>query len=90
MACRREVGEETGLAVRVVRLVGRVERDGPGGVVYEIDDFLCAVEDDGTAVDPRAGDDAVDARWVTRVELTTLPLAASLYTTLSGWGCLPD
>jgi 8-oxo-dGTP diphosphatase len=85
-ACRREVAEETGLAVRVVRPAGRVERDGPPGVVYDITDFVCEVVG-GTLA---AGDDADDARWVTRAELTGLDLAPGLFDTLSDWDLLPD
>jgi 8-oxo-dGTP diphosphatase len=35
----RELLEETGLRVVVTGLAGTVERTGPGGVVYDIDDF---------------------------------------------------
>jgi ADP-ribose pyrophosphatase YjhB (NUDIX family) len=84
-ACEREVLEETGLAVRAVRWVGRVERDGPDGVVYDIDDFACEVLG-GTLC---AGDDAADARWVTRAQLSRLPLAPLLLQTLGRWDCLP-
>ncbi len=41
-ACVREVGEETGLAVEVIRWAGRVHRPAPGGGRFVIDDFLCA------------------------------------------------
>lgn len=84
-ACVREVAEETGLTVRVIRWAGRVERDGPGGAVYDIDDFVCEVLG-GTLA---AGDDAAAARWVTRADLAALPLVALLGATLRGWDCLP-
>ena len=45
IACAREVSEETGLIVQVVRLAGRVRRAAPGGDVYVIDDFVCRVVD---------------------------------------------
>jgi 8-oxo-dGTP diphosphatase len=48
LACVREVAEETGLQVRVVRFAGRVERAGPGAVRYDIDDFVCTVIGFGT------------------------------------------
>ena len=35
-ACVREVAEETGLIVEVLRLAGTVERPAPDGNVYEI------------------------------------------------------
>jgi ADP-ribose pyrophosphatase YjhB (NUDIX family) len=82
----REVAEETGLRVAVVRLVGRVERAAPAGAIYVIDDFVCRVVG-GTLV---AGDDAMDAKWVTREQMAALPLAPGLYSTLAGWDVLPD
>lgn len=100
-ACVREVAEETGLAVRVVRWLGRVQRDGPDGVVYDIDDFLCELQIDEpprgggpqggglTAGELCAGDDAAAARWVTGPELAALPLVDLLAEALDEWGCLP-
>ncbi len=35
-----------------------------------------------------AGDDADDARWVTRDELAALPLVDLLHETLDAWGVL--
>lgn len=83
--CVREVREETGLDVAVLRLAGRVERDGHGGAVYVIDDYLCRATG-GTLA---AGDDAADARWVTRAELAELPLVPQLWEALAGWSALP-
>ena len=85
VACVREVGEETGLRVRVLRPAGRVFRDAPNGALYQIDDFVCAVLG-GTL---RAGDDAADARWVTQAELAELPLVPLLFESLREWDCLP-
>jgi 8-oxo-dGTP diphosphatase len=82
----REVAEETGLRVTVGRLVGRVERDGPGGVVYVIDDFEARVEG---AARLTAGDDADEARWFTDDEVAGLPCVEGLVKTLRGWGVLP-
>ena len=84
--CVREVAEETGMLVEVLRSVGRVTRDGPGGVRYDIEDFLCAVLG-GTL---RAGDDAMDARWVTRAELAALDTAPGVVEALASWGLLPS
>jgi ADP-ribose pyrophosphatase YjhB (NUDIX family) len=84
-ACVREVAEETGLRVTVVRWAGQVERAAPGGGVYVIDDFVCSV----VGGELRAGDDATDARWVTRAELGDLDLVPGLYATLDEWGVLP-
>lgn len=84
-ACVREVAEETGLRVTVERWAGRVERAAPGGGTYVIDDYLCHVES-GTL---RAGDDAADARWVTRAELAALVLAPGVWDALAEWEVLP-
>jgi ADP-ribose pyrophosphatase YjhB (NUDIX family) len=84
-ACVREVAEETGLRVEIVRPAGRVERDAPGGGVYVIDDFVCRVVG-GTLV---AGDDAADARWVGRAELSALAVVPGLLEALAEWGVLP-
>lgn len=81
----RELREETGLDVAVGRHVGAVRRDGPGGLVYLIDDYVCSVVD-GTLA---AADDALDARWVTLSELDALPLVPLLLETLRGWDVLP-
>ena len=90
-ACVREVREETGLDVSVVSFAGRVERDGPGGVTYVIDDFVCrpaeGVQGGGDAL--VAGDDAADARWVTTAEMAQLPLAPLLADVLNEWDLLP-
>lgn len=70
--CARETLEETGLTVRVGRLLGvysEPERDPRGHnvtVLYE------ATPIRGTA---RGGDDAAEARWFTRKELDALDFA---------------
>ena len=84
-ACVREVAEETGLRVQVDRHAGRVSRPGPGGVVYEIDDFVCSVLDG----DLEAASDASAARWVTASELASLALVPGLLDALATWGLLP-
>ena len=84
-AAVRETYEETGLAVAADRLVGRVERPGPGGVTYVIDDLACTV----TGGTLRAGDDADETRWVGPAELAALPVTDGLLDALSGWGVLP-
>jgi ADP-ribose pyrophosphatase YjhB (NUDIX family) len=85
-AVAREVAEETGLEVCVGALVGSVDRSGPGGVTYAIDDYLCTPTGGGTL---RAGSDATDARWVSASELHALDCAPGLIETLDGWGVLP-
>jgi len=90
-ACVREVREETGLPVRIVRFAGRVERDAPDGGVYVIDDFVCRVLDGENS--PVAGDDARDVRWVTRAAFDALndagELVPGLRAALQEWDALP-
>ncbi|MFD0884355.1 NUDIX hydrolase [Streptosporangium algeriense] len=80
-ALARELREETGLTVRIAGLAGTVDRPGPGGVVYEIRDYL-AEASGGTL---RAGDDAEEARWFTEDDLARLPLSPGLLDALTGW-----
>ncbi len=80
-ALAREVLEETGLTVVSRRLAGTVDRPGPGGVVYEIRDYLAEVSG-GTLA---AGDDAADAGWFTDDELVRLPLSPGLLDALAAW-----
>jgi ADP-ribose pyrophosphatase YjhB (NUDIX family) len=84
----REVAEETGLQVVLVRLVGSVRRPAPGGGTFTIRDYLARLE--GGTDQPIAGDDARDARWVTRAELAHLPVVDGLVEALSDWAVLPD
>ncbi|MEU8202606.1 NUDIX domain-containing protein [Streptosporangium sp. NPDC049046] len=80
----REVLEETGLTVVPGRLAGTVDRPGPGDTVYEIRDYLAEVSG-GTLA---AGDDAADARWFTREELSRLPLTPGLLDALTEWAVI--
>jgi 8-oxo-dGTP diphosphatase len=89
-ACIREVLEETGVLVDVLRSAGRVWREGPGNVGYDIEDFVCAVRAGRAGGEqPRAGDDAIDARWVTRAELAELDMAPGVVEALASWNALP-
>jgi ADP-ribose pyrophosphatase YjhB (NUDIX family) len=83
----REVAEETGLAVEVVRYVGSVRRPAPGGGTFDIRDHEVRVVG---APEPTAGDDADDVRWVTRAEMARLPLVDGLVSALTEWSVLPD
>ncbi|MCZ2823832.1 MULTISPECIES: NUDIX domain-containing protein [unclassified Modestobacter] len=82
----RETAEETGLAVRPVRVLGRVRVDGDG-VVFTVTDWLCTVVEPGRQ--PVAADDADDAVFVDAAGLTALETAPGVLTALSGWGVLP-
>jgi len=85
-ACVRECREETGLLVEVVRSAGSVYLPASQGNRFAVEDFVCTV----IAGTPRAGDDAGALCWVTRDELTRLPLVAGLLDTLTGWDLLPS
>ena len=81
----REVREETGLEVAVGRHVGTVERDGPEGVVFVINDYLCTP----TGGSLEAGDDAADAVWAATEMVRSLPTVPLLVETLEEWRVLP-
>ena len=80
----REVREETGLVVRAGELVGRLERPGPDGSVYDIADYAAEVVSGRLA----AATDASDARWVEESELAGLGCSPGLIETLRSWGQL--
>jgi ADP-ribose pyrophosphatase YjhB (NUDIX family) len=84
----REMVEETGLRVWVVRLVGRVHRPGPPGSTYDIGDYLCEVPESGGGT-LTAGDDADDARWVDAREFGALPVVEGMREILEEWDALP-
>jgi ADP-ribose pyrophosphatase YjhB (NUDIX family) len=86
-AVRREALEETGLHVTVGMLVGTVQRPGrEAGEIYDIRDYACSLTVVTTVV---PGDDALDARWVSRAELMALPVTDGLIDSLTQWGMLP-
>jgi 8-oxo-dGTP diphosphatase len=73
-AAEREVREETGVTVQAVNPVytfDLIERDDAGRIRfhYVIVDFIA----DYVTGEPNHGDDAGEARWVTREELHDLP-----------------
>jgi 8-oxo-dGTP diphosphatase len=70
--CARETLEETGLTVKVGRLLGvysKPDRDPRG---HNVTVLYAARRRSGTA---RGGDDAAEARWFTPAELHRLPFA---------------
>jgi 8-oxo-dGTP diphosphatase len=81
----RELNEETGLEGVCDELVGWVERIGEGSH-YVILDFRVTLMDQG---EPRAGDDAAEARWVPLEEAADLPLVEGLAEFLHDNGILP-
>lgn len=84
-AVAREVAEETGLTVVVGQLVGEVEREGLNGQLYVIRDY----EASRTGGKLTPGDDASDAKFVSRDEFDHLPTATLLASTLAQWNALP-
>ncbi len=75
-AAEREIREETGVTIRAcdpVFVFDTIEYDDHGAVKfhYVIVDLLA----DYVSGEPRAGDDATDARWITRDELMRLPVS---------------
>ncbi len=82
-AARREVQEETGLEIAVRRVLGIVELPAADGV-YEVTDVTATVVGDPDRLS--AGDDASEARWVSRTELEALECSPGLVHTLTGWG----
>jgi ADP-ribose pyrophosphatase len=74
-AAEREIMEETGVVIRAedpIMVFDVIERDNRGGIRfhYVIVD-LSAQYVDG---EPRAADDAADARWIGEAELALLPV----------------
>lgn len=82
-AVAREVKEETGLDVEVLGLLGIFEV--PGEPHYVMLDHIAAHEGD---VEPVAGDDVDDVRWVPFAEIAGLPCTPRLEETLEAWGVL--
>lgn len=71
----REILEETGVHARPIEIVAtldRIVRDEDGHVRfhYVLVEWLCVAE--ASAVQPVCGDDAIEARWVPRSEVTSL------------------
>lgn len=85
LAAVREVLEETGLVIRIVRELGQLNvPDGRGGI-YEIHDFLA----DKTDGEVMAGDDAQAIGWFRNDELSNLSLTPELLQHLKRYGVYP-
>lgn len=82
-AVGREVLEETGLVVDVQGLIGCIDIPH-GDVTYDVSDYAATVR--GAPTPLVSGDDAADARWVTRDELADLDTSPGLFDTLDQWG----
>ena len=74
-AAEREILEETGVVVRAgdpVFVFDSVERDASGRVRFHY--VIVDLAAEYLRGEPTAGDDAADARWVTRDDLARLPV----------------
>lgn len=80
----REVAEETGLEVDIIREIGAIDIPTGTGEVYAVRDFDCRVIGGMLT----AGDDADEARWVSIAELPTLDTSPGLIDVLTEWGVL--
>lgn len=83
-AVRREVLEETGVAVEVGELLGVLEVVGEGWH-YVIHDYLATIDGDPELA---AADDALEARWVPLHDVPSLDCTPRFVETLTGWGVL--
>lgn len=82
-AVRREVAEETGLAVTVGELVGIFEVVGDPHFV--ILDFFARAEGE---IKPEPSSDVDEVRWVPLDEVASLECTPRFVETLKGWGVL--
>ena len=74
-ACQREILEETGVVIcarEIVLSFDAIERDSSGNVRYHY--HIVDMAGDYLSGEPVAGDDALDARWISRKELAELPV----------------
>lgn len=83
-AVRREVLEETGVQIDVGDLLGILE--WPGDPHYVILDYVATPTDSET--EPRAGDDAAEARWIPLDDVAGLQCTPRFLETLQAWGVL--
>ena len=72
-AAEREILEETGVVIRAgepVLVFDAIQQDDRGVVKYHY--VIVDLAADYVSGEPRAGDDAADARWITQAELARL------------------
>jgi 8-oxo-dGTP diphosphatase len=81
----RETAEETGLEVVVDRFLGWVERIDDAYHYVILDFAVTALDPTQT---PEAGDDAAEAAWVPRSDVSDLRLVDGLYDALRDWAIL--
>ncbi|MBT8419663.1 MAG: NUDIX hydrolase [Gammaproteobacteria bacterium] len=84
-AAEREIWEETGIRIRArhpIYIFDVVDKDEQGRIRYHyvITDLLA----DYLSGSPRAGDDALEARWVTPEEIDSLPMSEETMKLLRG------
>lgn len=83
-AAEREILEETKIVVRageVIYTTEVIERDASGEVRYHY--VILDLEAEYLSGEPKAGDDALEARWVTLSEVKQLPVTTSTVKALS-------
>jgi ADP-ribose pyrophosphatase YjhB (NUDIX family) len=83
----RELEEETALRIVPTSVAGVVDRTGPAGEIYEIEDWLAVPASDPALV--RAGDDAAAVGWFTAAEIERLACVDGLVDQLRRWQVIP-
>jgi len=84
-AAEREIFEETGVVIRAgapILTFDVIQKDDRGGVEYHY--VIVDMMADYVRGEPRAGDDAVDARWITAEELVGLAVSPATRRLLAG------
>jgi 8-oxo-dGTP diphosphatase len=74
-AAEREILEETGVVIRAnapVLAYDVIQKDDGGGVKYHY--VIVDLAADYVSGEPKAGDDAAEARWITADELARIPV----------------